>query len=143
MGICSDIMHDFVLQEIKRIYSSYDGWTITPVSKGSGYDTMFSIERRIQGNIERVRVFVTFKKTVTADLLTDLAQFERSPFGVPVRQDCAVIAAAGADTSKVPSELKVFTMNSFAYDGDNLIWVKKPVRTSVDAPAKTVSAQTA
>lgn len=143
MGICSDIMHDFVLQEIKRIYSSYEGWTITPVSKGSGYDTVFTIERRVQGNIERVRAFVTFKKVVMPEMLADLAQAETSPFGMPVRQEYAVIAAAGADTSKVPSGMKVFTMNSFAYDGDSLIWVKKPVRTSADIPVKKASVLTA
>jgi len=41
MGMSSDIMHDFVLQEIKRIYSGYDGWKITPGKKGTGYDTFF------------------------------------------------------------------------------------------------------
>ena len=35
MGFSSDIMHDFVVKEIRNIYSSYDGWNIHPIRWGT------------------------------------------------------------------------------------------------------------
>jgi hypothetical protein len=143
MGICSDIMHDFVLQEIKRIYSSYDGWTITPGKKGTGYDTFFHLERRVNGKMETANVFVTFKKEVSPEIIPDLMKSESSPYGGTVKPDVAVIVPRGADTTGISGGIKIFTMVSFAFDGDNLIWVKKPIRQSPETTGKPATGQTA
>ena len=128
MGICTDIMNDFVLQEIKRLYSSYDGWTITPRKKGAGYDTLVLLERSNDGHKEITKVLVTFKKEVTLDMLDELIRPEPVYDGSRPRYDYAVIVPANADTSSLPKELKIFIMKSFAFEGKELIWVKKPVR---------------
>jgi len=128
MGICTDIMNDFVLQEIKRLYSSYDGWKMTPRKKGAGYDTLVLLERSNDGHREITKVLVTFKKEVTLDMLDELIRPEPVYDGSRPRYDYAVIVPANADTSSLPKELKVFIMKSFAFEGKELIWVKKPVR---------------
>ena len=131
MGICSDIMHDFVLQEIKRIYSSYDGWTITPGKTGAGYDNFFHLERRANGKLETANVFVTFKKEVSPVIIPDLMKSESSPYGGTVATGrCCGYRSPGAETTGISGGIKIFTMVSFAFDGDNLIWVKKPIRQS-------------
>ncbi|OPX64785.1 MAG: hypothetical protein A4E33_00523 [Methanoregula sp. PtaB.Bin085] len=135
MGICSDIMNDFVLQEIKRIWSSYDGWTITPKKKGSGYDTLVVLERSNNGHKEITKALVLFKKEVTLDMLDDLTRPEPVFDGSRPRYDYAVIVPGNADTSALPKDLKVFVMKSFAFEGKELIWLKKPVRKA-DEPAK-------
>jgi hypothetical protein len=121
-------MHDFVLQEIKRIYSSYDGWKITPTKKGSGYDTIVLVARQNHGYREIVRILVTFKKEVTLDMIDELIRPEPVFDGTVPRYDYAIIVPANADTSRMPKDLKIYTMKSFAFDGKELIWVKKPVR---------------
>ncbi|MFA6226361.1 MAG: hypothetical protein WC620_09380 [Methanoregula sp.] len=68
MGICTDIMHDFVLQEIKHIYSTFDGWKITLKKKGAGYDTIVLVKRMNNGYLEIVQILVTFKKEITLDI---------------------------------------------------------------------------
>jgi len=128
MGICTDIMHDFVLQEIKRIYSTYDGWKITPRKKGTGYDTIVLVERMNLGYREIVRILVSFKKEVTLDMIDELIRPEPVFDGTTPRYDYAIIVPAHADTSKLPKDLKIYTMKSFAFDGKELTWVKKPVR---------------
>jgi hypothetical protein len=128
MGICTDIMNDFVLQEIKRLYSSYDGWKITPKKKGAGYDTLVLLERSNGGHKEITKVLVSFRKEVTLDMLDELIRPEPVYDGTRPRYDYAVIVPANADTSVLPKELKVFTMKSFAFEGKELTWVKKPVR---------------
>jgi hypothetical protein len=127
MGICTDIMHDFVQQEIKRLYSTYDGWKITPRKKNTGYDTIFLIERLNKGHREIVKVLATFKKEVTLDMVSDLIQPEPVYDGSVPRYDYAIIVPANADISSLPKDLKIFTMKSFAFEGKELIWVKKPV----------------
>lgn len=128
MGICTDIMHDFVLQEIRRLYSSFDGWKITPKNKGNGYDTIVLVERMNNGYREIVRILVSFKKEVTLDMIDDLIRPEPVLDGTIPRYDYALIVPAHADTSKMPKDLKIYTMKSFAFEGKDLIWVKKPVR---------------
>jgi hypothetical protein len=128
MGICTDIMHDFVLQEIKRIYSTYDGWKITPRKKGTGYDTIVLVERMNQGYREIVRILVSFKKEVTLDMIDELIRPEPVFDGTTPRYDYAIIVPAHADTTKLPKDLKIYIMKSFAFDGKELTWVKKPVR---------------
>jgi hypothetical protein len=127
MGICTDIMHDFVLQEIKRLYSSYDGWKISPNKKGAGYDTIVLVKRVNNGYKEIVRILVTFKKDVTLDMIDELIRPEPVFDGTMPRYDYAVIVPSHADISKLPKDLKIFTMKSFAFDGKDLIWVKKPI----------------
>jgi len=138
MGICTDIMNDFVLQEIKRIYSSYDGWKMTPKKKGAGYDTLVVLERSNDGHKEITKVLVSFQKVVTLDMLGDLIRPEPVYDGNRPRYDYAVIVPANADTSALPKDLKVFIMKSFAFEGKELIWVKKPVRKT-EEPVKKAS----
>jgi hypothetical protein len=135
MGICTDIMNDFVLQEIKRIYSSYDGWKISPKKKGAGYDTIVLLERSIDGHREITKVLVSFQKVVTLDMLGDLIRPEPVYDGSRPRYDYAVIVPANADTSALPKDLKIFIMKSFAFEGKELVWIKKPVRRA-EEPVK-------
>jgi hypothetical protein len=138
MGICTDIMNDFVLQEIKRIYSSYDGWKMTPKKKGAGYDTLVVLERSNDGHKEITKVLVSFQKVVTLDMLDELIRPEPVYDGSRPRYNYAVIVPANADTSALPKDLKVFIMRSFAFEGKELIWVKKPVRKT-EEPVKKAS----
>ena len=131
MGICTDIMNDFVLQEIKRLYSSYDGWKMTPKKKGAGYDTLVLLERSNGGHKEITKVLVSFQKVVTLDMLDDLIRPEPVYDGSRPRYEYAVIVPANADTASLPKDLKVFIMRSFAFEGKELTWVKKPVRKAV------------
>ena len=136
MGICTDIMHDFVLQEIKRIYSSFDGWKITPRRCGNNYNTVVLLERMVDGHREIVKVLVTFEKSVTPDMLDEVKKPEKANDGIIVRNDFAVIVPAHADTSALPSNVRIYSMKSFAFEGKELIWVKKPVRKTQEAPDK-------
>lgn len=131
MGICTDIMNDFVLQEIRRLYSSYDGWKMTPKKKGAGYDTLVLLERSNGGHKEITKVLVSFQKVVTLDMLDDLIRPEPVYDGSRPRYEYAVIVPANADTASLPKDLKVFIMRSFAFEGKELTWVKKPVRKAV------------
>jgi hypothetical protein len=128
MGICTDIMHDFVQQEIKRIYSTYDGWKITPRRHGNSYDTILLIERMNKGNREIAKILVTFKKIVTLDMLEELTVPEKVTDGTVPRRSYAVMVPVNADTSALPKDLEVMYMKSFAFEGKELAWIKKPVR---------------
>ena len=135
MGICTDIMNDFVLKEIKHIYSSYDGWKISPKKTGAGYDTLVILERSNNGHREITKGLVSFQKAVTLDMLDDLTRPEPVYDGSRPRLDFAVIVPANADTSALPKDLKVYIMKSFAFVGKELTWIKKPVRKE-EAPVK-------
>lgn len=128
MGFTSDIMHDFVAKEITSIYSSYDGWKCTPKPTGNGYDSLMVLERRMGGHKECVKVLATFSRTVPFPLPEEFTTQERSTDGMPTRFDYAVLVPANADTSSVPAGVRTYTMRSFAFEGKELIWVKKPVR---------------
>jgi hypothetical protein len=136
MGFSSDIMHDFVVKEIRNIFSSYDGWKYSSLPMESGYDTLVMMERRNGGHRECVKVLVTFGRSLPVPLPAALTTAERAHDGTVIRNSCAIMVPANADTSAVPAGVVVYTMRSFAFEGTELVWVKKPVRKTGDAPAK-------
>ena len=128
MGICTDIMHKFVKQEISRVYSSYDGWKMTQRKHGNSYETIFVINRMNQGTREVVKLLVSFKKVITLDMLEELTYPEKVTDGMTPRRYYALMVPANTDISALPKDLTVMIMTSFAFVGKELIWVKKPVR---------------
>ena len=127
MGNNTDIMNEFALQELKRVYSTYDGWKITPQAQGSGYDTLVKLERMHGGHRDIVKVLVTFNKEIPANLVEELNKKEKATDGSVPNYSAAVIAPVNADTSVLPADMKIYPMNSFAFKGNELIWLKKKV----------------
>ena len=138
MGKNTDIMNDFALQELKRVYSTYDGWKITPQIQGSGYDTLVKLERMSEGHRDIVKVLVTFNKAIPAKMVEELTKKEKTTDGSVPRYDAAVIAPVNADTSALPEGMKIYTMNSFEFKGNELTWVKKKV-AKTPTPVKTAA----
>jgi len=130
MGFSSDIMHDFVAKEIRNIYSSYDGWNCTMKDNGNGYDSIATLERYNGGHRECVRILVSFSRSVPSPLPEELTAPGKSSDGTPLRFSYAVMVPASADTTSLPAGVKTYIMHSFAFEGKELIWVKKPVRKS-------------
>lgn len=128
MGISSDIMHDFVAKEIRAIYSSFDGWKMTPQKLGSGYDTITTLERRNNGHRECVRILTSYDRVVSPAALEVLQKPEPTCDGTLSRNRFAVMVPAHADTTSVPAGVTILTMKSFAFEGKELAWVKKPIR---------------
>jgi hypothetical protein len=127
MGRNTDIMNDFALQELKRVYSTYDGWKMIPQPQGTGYDTLVRLERMNEGHRDIVKVLITFNKAIPAKLVEEINKKEKATDGMVPRYDAAVIAPVNADTSVLPAGMKVYTMNSFEFKGNELTWVKKKV----------------
>jgi hypothetical protein len=133
MGKNNDIMNQFASQELRRVYSTYDGWKITPHAQGSGYDTLVKLERMSEGHRDIVKVLVTFNKEVPAKLVEELNKKEKATDGSVPRYASAVIAPVNADTSALPAGMKIYSMNSFAFKGNELTWVKKKVAKTPEA----------
>jgi hypothetical protein len=128
MGFSSDIMNDFVSKEIKSVYSSFDGWTMTQRNLGTGYDTIATLERRNGGHRDFVKILVTFAKQVPPSMLDELKKTEPASDGTVTRYGFGVMVPANADTTSVPSGYLIYTMTTFAFDGNELRWIKKPVQ---------------
>ena len=127
MGANNDIMNNFAMQELKRINSTYDGWKMSPQKLGSGYDTLVRLERLSGGHHDIVKVLVTFNKEVPATLVEELNKKEIMTDGLVARYDSAVIAPVNTDTSVLPAGMKIYPMNSFEFEGNELVWNKKKV----------------
>ena len=136
MGSQQDIMNDFALQELRRIYSSYDGWKMSPQKLGSGYDTLVRLSRLSGGHRDIVKVLVTFNKAIPANLVEELNKKDMTTDGMPARYDSAVIAPLNTNTSALPAGTKIYPMNSFEFEGDELVWTKKKVAKAPEAAVK-------
>ena len=136
MGSNQDIMHNFARQEINRFFSTYDGWTITPLPGAGGYDRQFSAERTISGNRESKKVLVSFDKCVKKEKIEALRSSVTGPYGQVQKSDVIVIVPQNSDTSCIPPDVRLSFMNSFAFDGNELAWTKKPVQKSEEEKAK-------
>lgn len=136
MGSQQDVMNDFALQELKRIYSTYDGWKMSPQKQGSGYDILVRLERLNGGHHDIVKVLVTFNKEIPANLVKELNKKEIMTDGMVARYDSAVIAPVNTDTSVLPAGMKIFPMTSFEFEGNELVWTKKKVAKTPEPAIK-------
>ena len=139
MGNNTDIMNEFAMQELKRVYSTYNGWKITPQAQGSGYDTLVKLERMDGGHRDIVKVLVTFNKEIPAKLVEELNKKEKATDGSVPRYDAAVIAPVNANTSVLPAGMKIYPMSSFEFKGNELTWVKKKVAKAPVAAIKNAA----
>src|SRR5512138_1561409 len=98
MGSQQDIMNDYAMQELRHIYSTYDGWKMTPRKEG-GYDMVVRLDRLHGGHRDIVNVLVTFSKEIPAGKVAELNRKEASSDGMVHRYDAAVIAPVNANTS--------------------------------------------
>ena len=128
MGSNQDIMHQFARQEINRFFSTYDGWKITPLPETAGYDREFLAERTISGNKELNKVLVSFEKKVPKEKLEQMRSTVTGPYGQVHKSSILLIVPQNSDTTSVPNDVRLHFMNSFAFQGNDLIWVKKPVQ---------------
>ena len=134
MGSSSDIMHEFVSQEIRRLYSSYNGWNVAYRNPLTAYDEIICLQRFTGGSREFAMVGVTFSREVDPKLIDTITSPERSGDGTVARLSSALVIPENANVAGVPTNVAVHHMHSFAFDGESLVWVKKPV-ISETAPA--------
>jgi len=136
MGSSQDIMHQFARQEINRFFSTFDGWKITPLPETAGYDRQYIAERTISGNKESNKVLVSFEKKVPKEKLEQMRSSVMSPYGQVHKGTILLIVPQNSDTSSVPTDVRIHFMNSFAFQGNDLIWTKKPVQKTEEEKAK-------
>lgn len=129
-------MNSFALQDLKRIYSTFDGWKMSPEKQGSGYDTLVRLERLSGGHHDIVKVLVTFNKEIPTNLVKELNKKETMSDGMVARYDSAVIAPLNSDTSALPAGMKIYPMSSFEFEGNELVWTKKKVAKTPEPAAK-------
>jgi hypothetical protein len=137
MGSSQDIMHQFARQEINRFFSTYDGWKITPLPEAAGYDREYIAERTISGNKELNKVIVSFEKKVEKEKLERMRSSVTGPYGQVQKSEILLIIPQNSDTSSVPTDVRIHFMNSFAFQGNDLVWTKKPVQKTEEEKSKT------
>jgi hypothetical protein len=136
MGSNEDIMHDFVRKELKRLYPGVDGWQIRK-SSHAGKDAGFIVSRRLLGRFEGAHVLVSFDYKVapgTVDSLKAMARAEPIPGTANSR--LILMVPQGADTSMVPGGIDVLFLQSFGFEGKELVWLKRRSQVS-EKTAKT------
>jgi len=126
MGSSQDIMHQFARQEINRFFSTFDGWKITALPETAGYDREFIAERIISGTRQKNKVLVTFEKKIDKEKLEKMRSSVTGPYGGVQKSDILLIVPQNSDISSVPADIRISFMHSFTFEGDSLVWIKKP-----------------
>ncbi|HUU76487.1 MAG TPA: hypothetical protein VMW63_10445 [Methanoregulaceae archaeon] len=131
MGSNEDIMHDFVRKELKRLYPTVDGWQIKPAPKIEGKEQGFVVSRRLLGRSEGSFVLVSFDNEVTPDTIEHLKSIEKSGQMASVAKPGRILVVPkGSNTSNVPDDIRIIQMQSFGFDGKELIWLKRRAQMS-------------
>ena len=133
MGSNEDIMHEFVRKELKRLYPTVDGWQVKPVPRVDGEEQCFVASRRILGRSEGAYVVVSFDQKVDPSAVDQLKSGKISGVANPGR---VLVVPRGADTSKIPENVQIMEMQSFGFDGNELVWLKRRAQMSEKALAK-------
>ena len=126
-------MRLYITREISGNFSQTDGWSVAKSQTLSGYNQVFFIERFNNGMKELVKLGVTFDRVVPQNLIDSMTT------GTPGSQRqnrFEVIVPKNTDISAVPASWQIHYMNTFGYEGESLVWNKKPVRKDKEDPAK-------
>ena len=142
MGSSQDIMHTFIGREIASNFSQTDGWAIGQSRSLSGYNRMFVIERFVRGTKETVKLGVTFDQSVPQDLIdlvTAPMTGDTSFSSAKLRYE--MIVPRNTDISTVPASWRIHYMNAFAFEGNSLVWQKKPITKPKEEAVATTGVQ--
>lgn len=141
MGSSKDIMHLFIAREIAGNFSQSEGWTVTQSRAGKGYNQVFVIDRFKMGSKESVTLGVSFDRAVTQNFIDFMrAGVSNDTSFKPVSQRFELMVPRNSDVSAVPESWKIHFMKSFGFEGESLIWHKKPVRKTTEEPVKKPAA---
>ena len=137
MGSSQDVMRLYITREISGNFSQTDGWSVAKSHTVSGYNQVFFIERFRNGMKERVKLGVTFDRVVPQSLIDLMTTgLPDEPRFSERQKRFEVIVPKNTDISAVPASWKIHYMNTFGYEGESLIWNKKPVRKDKEDPAR-------
>jgi len=137
MGSNEDIMHDFVRRELKRLYPSVDGWQIKKAPK-AGAGSGFSISRRLLGRFEGAQVLVSFDRKATAETVNALKEMAASnPIAGVASPRLILMAPQGIEASGIPPEVQILPMQSFGFEGKELVWLKRRAQVTEKTTAKS------
>ena len=125
MGYSGDIMHDMALKELKRHYPTSEGWSIAGESTKFGENEIFSLYRRGLRKQSAI-VGIVFDRQLTHEFIAALTGNKASSIR-------GLIIPQGVDTSHLPAGVKIGFMRAFRYEGNDLLWLKKPVTNTVTA----------
>jgi hypothetical protein len=125
MGSNEDVMHDFVRKELKRFFSTVDGWQIKPAA-GTGQNEAYIVNRRILGRSEGAYIVASFEKKVSPGMINALDMMAGSmPIGGVSRPGKIIMVPQNADVSGVPKGVEVRSMKKFGFEGNELVWLKR------------------
>jgi hypothetical protein len=107
-----DIMYNVEEREIKRRYSSSDGWNITRLYPKNPADPHFQVSRRNGQVREVISVYASY----------DLKPSLESPADGKRR---AILVPSGADLGGLEPGVRSIPMTSYGFSGKDLIWQTK------------------
>ncbi len=137
MGSNEDIMHDFVRRELTRLYPSVDGWQIKN-APGMRADSGFIITRRLLGQFEGVHVLVDLDRKVGEEAAATLREMAASaPVPGAASSRLILMTPRGAEVSGIPPDIQLLPLQSFGYEGKELVWLRRREQMSAKVPEKT------
>ena len=126
MGSNDDIMHEFVKKELRKLYPSIDGWQIKPAAKSGAKEQGFVVARRILGKSEGAYVLVSFDRTVTPATVDSLmAMAKNEPIPGLASPKMILVVPQNTDVTGISGEVSVLPMQNFAWEGKELIWLRR------------------
>lgn len=118
------VMHSFVMKELKRLFSSVEGWQIRsiPNTAGAGY----IVSQTLPGHKESAYVLVRFTRHVTAEDAHALKEMAAvAPLRWITKSRLVLIVPHGAEVNGIPPEIEVATLRSYGFYGNDLVWIRR------------------
>ncbi len=116
MAFKEEDMYPYVRKVLRKRYPKEDGWEIKPQERRKGYIPDFVVEKKRQflGTIERVIVEVKRGCQVSDRDVKQLNDYVKKMAGGNVNiKEKILVVPAGADTSRVPEDIKVIRLRKF------------------------------
>ena len=123
MGSQKDVMELFAERDLRRIFSEYDGWKITPASAALSRGGLYRISRSKWVGEDVAFVAVSFDQVVSDESITALDTIPNGSSAARIKK--YLLAPQAANTGGVPPHIRTLLMSSFAFAEGSLIWLTK------------------
>jgi hypothetical protein len=125
MTFREDDMYPYVRKNLRVRYPAYKGWKIYGKDRWDGYESDFTVERKIHGKIQRVIVEVKVTCRVSQTDVDQLNSYVRNFSGGNAKiVEKILVVPSGADTSIVPYDMNVMFLKNFKCENDEIVWYK-------------------
>ena len=126
MGDSKDVMNSYVTRDLRKMFSSGEGWNIERQPECGGAAFEYVVSRKRFGKTLRYPVEVSMEAGVSAEKACAIQQqFDTAREAGVALEPLMLFVPTDADVSAVPADVMINYLKVLKVEGGRVVWWKK------------------